>query len=501
MKKLPAIVLSVMLIVLSLAVLPTASAAELKEEQTFGHIKEYDSFYNRYSKAIDYAAKEMYALNQSVVISDYKVPIDDIQKFMKTVINTHPELFYVSAMYSYSYYSTGQNDYVYSLIVHWGKVIYNENGQYTGQETTYTDDQVLSMRNEFYNRAQWYLDKVDDNMSDFEKALILHDELALNASYLLTGETYDLMVNGFGKCYGYSEAYAYLLAQVGVDSEIVESESMYHQWNKVKIDGEYYHVDVTWDDPTPDKPGLVGHVYFLLSDNEIESLDQPHYGGNSEIVSDDTRYDKMGYHKINTRLCYVGGDCYVVDNNAPSKSDTAKNLLVYRLADDSFETVQSFKYEYWSAGSGYVWSNMYMALDGQDGYLYLNTENTVYVYDTQNGTLTEFANNTYDKGFYGLRVMDDKVYAVLAESPNETGSLQYIGDCLVRETEPVVTLGDLNGDGIVNINDVTVLQRGLAEFEDLTEEQIAVADTNGDGRVNVKDVAKIQRVLADMETF
>ena len=500
MKKTLAIVLSVMLIVLSLAALPAASAAELKEEQTFGYIKEYDSFYNRYSKAIDYAAKEIYALNQRVVISDYRVPTDDIKQFLVTVIHTHPELFYVSSRFSYSYYTAGNNNYVHSLNVHWGKTIYNENGQNTDQETTYTDDQVLSMRNEFFNRAQWYLDKVDDNMSDFEKALILHDELVLNASYLLNGETYDLMVNGAGKCYGYSEVYAYLLAQVGIDSEIVESEDMFHQWNKVKIDGEYYHVDVTWGDPTPDKPGMVEHTYFLLSDNEIENLDKPHYGGNSEITSDDTRYDKMGYHKINTRLCYVGEDCYVVDN-AQSDSETGKNLLIYRLADDSFETVHSFRYEYWSAGEGYVWHGMYMALDGQDGYLYMNTENSVYVYDTQNGALTEFASNTYDKSFYGLRIMDNKVYAVLSESPNETGTLQYIGDCLVRETEPVAPLGDLNGDGVVNINDVTVLQRGLAEFEDLTEAQIAVADTNGDGRVNVKDVAKIQRVLADMETF
>lgn len=500
MKKTLAIVLSVVLIVLSFAALPTASAAELKEEQTFGHIREYDSFYNRHSEAIDYASREMYALNKQVSLFKYRVPTEDVKKFLTVVMHTHPELFYVSSQYSYSYATVDGTAYIYALNVHWGKVIYNENGQYTGQETTYTDDRVLSMRNEFCTRAQWYLDKVDDNMTDFEKALILHDELVLNASYLLTGETYDLMVNGVGKCYGYSEVYSYLLAQVGIDSEIVESEDMFHQWNKVKIDGEYYHVDVTWDDPTPDKPGLVEHTYFLLSDNEIENLDQPHYGGNSEIISNDTRYDKMGYHKINTRLCYVGEDCYVVDN-AQSESETGKNLLIYRLADDSFGTVHSFRYEYWSAGNGYVWHGMYMALDGQDGYLYMNTENTVYVYDTQNGTLTEFANNTYDKAFYGLRVMDDKVYAVLAESPNETGTLQYIGDCLVREPEPVVSIGDLNGDSVVNINDATVLQRALAEFEDLTEEQIAVADTNGDGRINVKDVAKIQRVAAEMESF
>ena len=40
-------------------------------------------------------------------------------------------------------------------------------------------------------------------------------------------------------------------------------------WNIVEIDGKYYHVDVTWDDPTWDVPGLVLHENFLCSTQEI----------------------------------------------------------------------------------------------------------------------------------------------------------------------------------------------------------------------------------------
>ena len=46
---------------------------------------------------------------------------------------------------------------------------------------------------------------------------------------------------------------------------------MNHAWNLIKIDGEWYHIDVTWDDPTPDLLGRVNHVFFLISDDAIAS--------------------------------------------------------------------------------------------------------------------------------------------------------------------------------------------------------------------------------------
>ena len=65
-----------------------------------------------------------------------------------------------------------------------------------------------------------------------------------------------------------------------------------------------------------------------------------------------------------------------------------------------------------------------------------------------------------------------------------------------------LTLGDVDLDGDVDINDVTLLQRYIAEFEDadLSDEALANADVNGDGKVNVKDVTEIQRFIAEVIT-
>ena len=48
---------------------------------------------------------------------------------------------------------------------------------------------------------------------------------------------------------------------------------MNHIWNLIKIDGKWYHVDVTWDDPIMDKPGRVKHDNFLRSDDGIKDTD------------------------------------------------------------------------------------------------------------------------------------------------------------------------------------------------------------------------------------
>ena len=60
-------------------------------------------------------------------------------------------------------------------------------------------------------------------------------------------------------------------------------------------------------------------------------------------------------------------------------------------------------------------------------------------------------------------------------------------------------LGDVNGDGYVNINDVTAIQRHLVELETLDENGFAVADTNGDGELDIADATLIQMYLAEYD--
>ena len=478
------------IITLSVFAVAPASASQLKSEATYGFISENKAFYEAHKDAVDHTASELLNMNPHVDISEYDLSEDDIHPLAVTVLNIHPELFYVCAMYGLEYsYDFGKRDWIPSAIVfHWGKLIADERtGAYTGEEETYTDEQVLQMRKTFAEKAQWYLDMVDDSMSDFEKALVLHDALIMNSSYLINEEIYSLMVNGRGKCYGYSEVYSYLLAQVGISSEIVGSNDMNHQWNKVKIGDNYYHVDVTWDDPTPDKPGFAHHTYFLLSDSKIESLTKPHYGYTSDYPSTDTSFDNGYLRNINTRFTYADGKYYAVNNTG-----SVKALQIYNMADDTYENVLNFSNTYWKAGEYSYYSNMYMALDVYDDFLYMNTPDSILVYDARTGESGTFASNNTEHTFFGLRIIDGKLYAALADSPGEHAELSYIADCIVRQ----LPIGDVSGDGAVTIEDITLIQRALAEFVEFTPEQLELADFNNDGAITIRDITAMQRFIA-----
>jgi hypothetical protein len=122
-------------------------------------------------------------------------------------------------------------------------------------------------------------------MDEAAKVKSVHDYLVSHARYdhenyannTLTGESFTargLMVNGVGVCSAYAEATNLLLGLAGVASVEVSGVAGdannvgNHAWNLVRIDGAYYHLDVTWDDPSPDK-GYSDYRYFAVSDKTM----------------------------------------------------------------------------------------------------------------------------------------------------------------------------------------------------------------------------------------
>ena len=116
---------------------------------------------------------------------------------------------------------------------------------------------------------------ITPEMSDYTRALVLHDWLIYNANYDYTYTHYDaagVLLYGSGVCDSYARAYLMLCTAAGLECMIVTgtagSES--HAWNLVKVGGEWYHVDCTWDDPN--EGGWERHDYFLV-DDETMALD------------------------------------------------------------------------------------------------------------------------------------------------------------------------------------------------------------------------------------
>ena len=111
--------------------------------------------------------------------------------------------------------------------------------------------------------------------SDYERAVALHDYLALHTRYdgglgmtARADAVTKLLLDGRAVCDGYAHAYGLLLHMAGIENTFVigKGDGVDHIWNMVKLNGHWVHVDVTYDDPRPDKKGRVMHTYFGMTD-------------------------------------------------------------------------------------------------------------------------------------------------------------------------------------------------------------------------------------------
>ena len=108
----------------------------------------------------------------------------------------------------------------------------------------------------------------------YEIELQLHDRLCALVTYSnssddpLVSTSYGALVNGKANCEGYSRAMQLLLSRFSILSVPVTgiAKNEGHMWNAVQLDGEWYHLDVTWNDTLA---GFISHEYFNLTDSAI----------------------------------------------------------------------------------------------------------------------------------------------------------------------------------------------------------------------------------------
>lgn len=183
-----------------------------------------------------------------------------------------------------------------------------------------------SIAERIYNIAKGVLKEiVNDDMTDYQKALSIFDWIASNTSYDYYSvglNTNDVMTQpcfylegvficGYAVCDGFSKAYSLLCNMEGVDCiRIVGTAytgSGYggHAWNKVRVDGNYYMVDITWtdfrltDSSTSVTNEILSHQYFLLSDNSISSTHIPH-SNRTKFANYPTPATDYGYYEKTT---------------------------------------------------------------------------------------------------------------------------------------------------------------------------------------------------------
>ncbi len=163
-----------------------------------------------------------------------------------------------------------------------------------------TKEEANDLKKQIEESAAKYLEGIDDSMSAYDAAIRIHtkiisavdyDTIALKKQKQENGPSEDeidylrticgVFLNGKAVCEGYARAVQYLLQKCGIESAeavgYIHKENgeldVPHAWNIVKIDGDYYYIDTTWDDSSNTVQSVKntdrGFDYFCITTEEI----------------------------------------------------------------------------------------------------------------------------------------------------------------------------------------------------------------------------------------
>lgn len=212
-----------------------------------------------------------YKFEDSIDISEYSISPLELADIFSYILKDDPYLFFVDRSMAYSFVPGGS---VLCL-----KPTYRLEGRDAFDAWELCRDYIRDV-------ARLAMEKG----SEVERVLFLHDYICKEFSYdesFLYADMYEMIKNGVGTCQAYTDLYVALLRECGIESHFVASDTIAHIWNYVKVDGEWYHSDATWDDL------LDGfqHRHFLMSD--LAAVDKGHVDWYSpvDVICDSEKYD------------------------------------------------------------------------------------------------------------------------------------------------------------------------------------------------------------------
>ncbi|MBE6854405.1 MAG: hypothetical protein E7501_01985 [Ruminococcus sp.] len=313
-------------------------------------------------------------------------------------------------------------------------------------------------------RVQTAVSVIDDSWSEVEIAMYLHDWLACNGAYDLDYNcynAYNMLVDGLGVCQASSLSYIALARAAGLEAYMITSDELVHAWCVVKVDGQWYHVDVSNDDGLPDVKGYASHRYLLKS-TEYMMADSYHAADDwcirgiddAEVVCDSTKYDDYFWNASEASFDRIGDGWFVVTGSDPSAvsslSQVGGTYYIYRYDSetDSFVGTQIHAVkDYWSVKDGSGSYRSFLGFNGvYDGLLYYSTSDVIYRMNADGSSVQAFYTLTEEErevgSIYGLHIDENGVlyYDVRPSlSTEDTEILEQEIQLQTREPEQTTT--------------------------------------------------------------
>lgn len=366
------------------------------------------------------------AWQTSIDVSELGLTRDDIDNgAVRSIINSHPE--FISLSGGYTYWTSGSS--ITKI-----QFTYLTNAKEEQQELDAALQEVKS--------------KIDTSgMSAEEIVLAYHEYLTSTVAYayedyfngtIAANHGYDMygaLVKHSCVCQGYAETMFYLLREAGLSCAIASSENINHAWNIVKIRGNWYHIDATWDDPVWDMPGRSYHDYFLVSfdtmnkntlinhtKDRTDMVVSAQWGDTYTTAVDTTYESGKFWNGIEKAIFYKDGYWYSISEGS---SKTSFNINKYQYSTNINKVLYSGTAKWTTPSGGYypgVYSSIYLRGDN----LYFTTPDSLNKIDitSTNVTSTELINirtqynSSTGNNLYAFGEQYGKLVYFITDSPN-----------------------------------------------------------------------------------
>ncbi len=288
----------------------------------------------------------------------------------------------------------------------------------------YMDKKAVEKGNEIINeKVNAIVYAAAELKTDIEKIIYVHNYIVGSFEYYneSTDQRYNNIYNGLvyntTMCVGYSETFNYIMECLGIKSYIVTSNDNEHAWNMVFLDGNYYHVDCTWDDPTYLNPNLLtnpvsgNYLYnnLMCSDSVMEynehiSKDWSVNGYNIYGYADSKVYDDFFWRNADGLIPYSEGCWYLAaakDSN--TLDDAGFTISEVKFTDNVTYTVKQIRniFTFYALPDNQGYLIFYPNLQVAGDFVYYKTANGIYLLNKDSATDTEiFKSEKKDKNIY-----------------------------------------------------------------------------------------------------
>ena len=230
-----------------------------------------------YYKQIDKAVKNLDAES-----SKFRYDESYVHELYFSYMFDNPEHFYLgNTVQITSYGDTFKYDFCYAA-----------SSDHYGTGYNIDDDlraAIIEKRTTFENRVNSFISTIPANAPNVIKEKLAYSKILRESYYNLSAglnpsqwwnginednwNAYGILCNGYGVCESYAEAFQVICHRLGIEcTGIVGTAGGGHKWNAVKIEGEWYQCDITFDDPVGGGADDALNYYFNLTDAQMTEL-------------------------------------------------------------------------------------------------------------------------------------------------------------------------------------------------------------------------------------